>query len=66
MRRRFRTLTGPSRAGFTRETKGLVRCPTRGTIPVRGRDKSVRGLRDILSTFIGNIGFDIHFRLEKV
>lgn len=35
-------------------------------IPVRGRDKSVRGLRDILSTFIGNIGFDIHFRLEKV
>ncbi len=35
-------------------------------IPVRPRSRSVRGLRDILSTFIGNIGFDIYFRLEKV
>jgi SAM-dependent methyltransferase len=34
-------------------------------IPVRPKGKSVRGLRDIVSTFIGNVGFDIHFRLEK-
>ncbi len=35
-------------------------------VPLRSKQKSVRGLRDIVSTFIPNIGFDIHFRLEKV